>query len=548
MPLGPAYVAAAVEATGRSICVVDAVAEAPTQETLYFKGYLLGLRPEEIIDRIPSDVTTIGISVIFSYEWPAVARIISLIKKSRPGITVILGGEHVTSLPEFCLASSKADVAVMGEGEETIVELLDALDDGRSLLSVDGLAFREGQEIKVNKRRKRRKDIDSIVRPAWHLFDLESYNKHGFLGGLKVSTFSISILGTRGCPYQCTYCSAPNMWEPSWIARDPVKVADEIEFYIEKYGARNFPFQDLTAIIKKSWIIAFCDELLSRNLNITWQLPTGTRLEAIDFEVAEKLKKTGMVNLAYAPESGSEITRNLIKKKMKTEDLLSSIKASAQAKLNVAVFAVVGFPHDTPEHLKASVPFFGDIKKMGATDLAINYFMAMPGTELFYSLYDSDHIKIDKAYFGHILQGLAIWPDVSYCSRMSRWDLAKWKVRMYWSFYSARNAEGGLFSAILRALKGLSAKAHESRLQDAFANFLSSVVSTVSVRFKPYWIPREEEALLFQGWDGIYRKIRHQNIEKGVVNLAPSDTAEIYKLNVIDTLRPLHETPRTHIV
>jgi len=119
MPLGPAYVAAAVEATGRSVCVVDAVAEAPTQETQYFKGYLLGLKPEEIIPRIPSDVTTIGISVIFSYEWPAVARIISLIKKARPGITVILGGEHVTSLPEFCLASSEADVAVMGEGEET---------------------------------------------------------------------------------------------------------------------------------------------------------------------------------------------------------------------------------------------------------------------------------------------------------------------------------------------------------------------------------------------------------------------------------------------
>ena len=304
----------------------------------------------------------------------------------------------------------------------------------------------------------------------------------------------------------------------------------------------------MTAIIKKSWIIAFCDELLNRNLNITWQLPTGTRLEAIDFEVAEKLKRTGMVNLAYAPESGSEVTRTLIKKKMKTDDLLASIKSSAQAKLNVAIFAVVGFPHDTPEHLKESVPFFGEIKKLGATDLAINYFMAMPGTELFHSLYDSDHIKLDKAYFGHILQGMALWPDVSYCSRMSRWDLAKWKFRMFWSFYSARNAEGGLFNAILRALKGLFVKTHETRLPAAFVNCLSSVMSTVRVRFKPYWIPREEEELLFQGWDEIYRKIRHQDIEKGVINRAPSDTAEIYKFNVIDTLNSLHKTPRTHLV
>ena len=548
-PLGPAYIAGAIEASGRDVHVLDAVAEAPTQKTQYFKGYLLGLRPDEIAARIPADATVIGISVIFSYEWPVVSRIIELIKKVRPELTIILGGEHVSSLTEFCLATSQADVAVMGEGEETIVELLDALDDGRSLDTVDGLAYRMGDDICVNKRRQRQQDVDSINRPAWHLFDLESYNKHGFLGGLNVSAFTLPILGTRGCPYQCTYCSAPNMWLPSWIPRDPVKVADEIEYYMETYGARNFPFQDLTAIIQKDWIIQFCDELLKRNLDITWQLPSGTRLEAIDREVADKLKETGMVNLAYAPESGSEVTRTLIKKKMKTDNLQASIQATVQADLNVAVFAVVGFPHDTPELLQESVPFFSKIKEMGVTDLSINYFMALPGTQLFNSLYDSGQIRLDKGYFAHILQSLALWPDTCYNTGMSRWDLVKWKIRLYKAFYSTKSRhgdnQGGLFSAILRALSGLVTGSHESRLQDAFSNFVSSALDTVLVRFKPYWIPKEEERRLFAGWDDTFRRIREENMEKGLVTRAPADTTEIHKSNVIESLQTLHQTPRS---
>ena len=81
-------------------------------------------------------------------------------------------------------------------------------------------------------------------------------------------------------------------------------------------NAKNFPFQDLTAIIKKEWIKAFCEEVIKRKLNITWQLPTGTRSEAIDDEIARLLKKSGMTSMAYAPESGSEETRKFIKKRM----------------------------------------------------------------------------------------------------------------------------------------------------------------------------------------------------------------------------------------
>src|SRR5438105_1571598 len=99
-PLGLAYVAAALEDAGLPVHVIDAVGEAPTQRTRYVKGYLVGLTPEQVAARIPADVTLIGISVIFTHEWPAVVRLIELVRARFPETPIVLGGEHVTSMPE----------------------------------------------------------------------------------------------------------------------------------------------------------------------------------------------------------------------------------------------------------------------------------------------------------------------------------------------------------------------------------------------------------------------------------------------------------------
>ena len=153
----------------------------------------------------------------------------------------------------------------------------------------------------MNKRRVRCLDVNDIPWPAWEAFDLKTYHDQRFFNGMYSPYLTVPILATRGCPYQCTYCSAPNMWTPRWIPRDYRKVVDEIEYYVTSYGARNFPFQDLTAIVRKDWIVGFCREILARGLDITWQLPSGTRSEAIDEEVAHLLRQSGMISMAYAP-------------------------------------------------------------------------------------------------------------------------------------------------------------------------------------------------------------------------------------------------------
>ena len=548
LPIGLAYIAAAVEESGRSVHLIDAVVAAPHQKVRYIKGYLVGISLDEIVARIPDTVTSVGISVIFTHEWPAVVRLVDLIKAARPDITVILGGEHVTSMPEFCLAASKADMLVLGEGEETIVELLDALESGGedALKSADGIAYRHKGVIRINRRRARQKDVDSIRPPAWHLFDVAAYTRHGFVGGMDVAAVTIPMLGTRGCPYQCSFCSSPNMWTPRWIGRDPIKVVDEIEGYMKTFGATNFPFQDLTAILKRDWVIDFCTEIIRRGLKITWQMPSGTRCEQIDAEVADLLRQSGMIGMGYAPESGSETIRAIIKKKMKTEALMSSIKAAVAAKLNVSVFTVLGFPQETEETLADNLPFLRRVREAGVEDVTVSFYMALPGTEIFNGLYDLGRIKMDQSYFGHIMHGSSFWPAVCFNDNLSRWKMVVWKFRMFSAFYGAKPSGrkgAGLLNSVWKALTGLFSDNLDSRLQTAFRHFVRTGWSSVVVRFNRPWISAEEERRLFDGWDDMYRDIRKQVTEQGIVVKATDNDKVFVSPNVIDSLRTLHDQP-----
>jgi radical SAM superfamily enzyme YgiQ (UPF0313 family) len=549
LPLGLAYIAGALESSGRQVRVIDSVGEGPDHVTRYYKGHLIGIPLERIVAQVPADPDWIGITVIFTHEWPAVVRLVDLIKVAHPDVPVVLGGEHITSMPEFCLLTSRADVLVLGEGEETVVELAAAFESGRPLAETDGLAFRERGRIVVNKRRRRKRDIDSIAWPAWHHFRLKTYHAHGFTGGgVHTGSLTIPILATRGCPYQCTYCSAPNMWAPQWIPRDPARVADEIQHYVEKYGAGNFPFQDLTAIIQKKWIMAFCTELLRRGLNISWQLPTGTRSEAVDAEVAEMLRRSGMVTLAYAPESASETTRRYIKKKMTSDHLMASIDAAAGAKLSVTLFIVIGFPHDTQQLILENLPFLDHLATRGVTDVSVSFYIALPGTELFHSLYDAGRIRLDRRYFVHIAHSLTLWPSSSYCDNLTLSQLALLKFRIYLQFYLAKLrslARTGLLASC-RAL--FSSRCHpkepRSRMLSALRNILATTWDSVRVLFSRRWLTPQEEDAMFENWDTIYRQVRAMKAADGTSPVAPLDTTRLHLSNVIIRLKKDHGASR----
>jgi len=468
MPLGLAYIAASLRKAGHELSMLDAVAEAPEQVTRDGKIHRLGLTPEQIVARLDPDAGAFAVTNMWSFSWPLVREILRAIKAARPDAWLVCGGEHFTGLPEFSLREAPIDYVVLGEGDDTAVELFEALDAGDPVDDVPGVAFLKDGELVRTAPRGRKRDIDELPWPAWDLIDVATYNEHDFVTGLHAG-MTIPILATRGCPYQCTYCSSPNMWTTKYVTREPGDVADEIEHYYRAFGARNFPFQDLTAIVKRDWIVAFCEELLARELTgITWQFPSGTRCEVIDDEVASLLLRTGGRALAFAPESGSERTRALIKKKMKTQSLLDAVAASVRNKLNITAFIVIGFPHDVKSDLKETAKLVRRLAVMGIDDVAIGFFFPIPNTELYYQLKDRGIVALDDDFLltPIFANDEKLLDENNYCDEMSAKELTRWKYRLLLNFYglSFATRPWRVFTVLANTLRGKETRKLETFL------------------------------------------------------------------------------------
>jgi anaerobic magnesium-protoporphyrin IX monomethyl ester cyclase len=424
-PIGLAYIAATTRAHGHEVHVVDSIGEAiesyvPFVEKTLYRG--LGL--DEIVDRVPnSDV--IGVSVMFSQDWPLANELIRKLKDRQPKSIIVIGGEHAAAEPVGALEDCPSlDYAIVGEGDYAFPDLLRVLDKKESVEGVGSLYYRDASgEIRSTAKLPRSRDLSDIPWPAWDLFPLENYLKDGHGWGVNRGR-SMPIVASRGCPYQCTFCSNPFMWTTRWVARPVEDVIKEIECYIEEYKATNFDFQDLTAIVKKNWIKTFCLSLIEKGIDITWQLPTGTRTEAIDEEVAGLLFRSGCKNITYAPESGSNEVLKRIKKKIKLESVYQSARGCIKAGLDVKFNFIFGFPEDRYRNLFESTYFMLRLAYIGVSDISIAPFSPYPGSELFFQLQKSGKIpkKLDEDYYRKIpfsdMSG-----TVSWCERINSKNL-----------------------------------------------------------------------------------------------------------------------------
>jgi radical SAM superfamily enzyme YgiQ (UPF0313 family) len=477
-PIGPAYLAASLRAAGHTPRIVDGLGENPFQITQLFddKVMAIGLRSEEIVERIQPDTDLIGVSCMFSQDWPEIRRMIQLVRRRFPGVPIVAGGEHITATAAFTLESTpEVDVCVIGEGEETIVELADAGDRGAPFDGIAGLVIRangkpEGSRLPMQAEgstratgsRARIRALDDIPWPAWDLVPLDNYLDNGLGYGVNRGR-SMPMIATRGCPYQCTFCSNPEMWTTRWYARDPEKVLDEIGAYQERYGATNFDFYDLTAIVKRSWIIQFTRRILERQMAFTWQLPSGTRSEAIDDEVSRLLYESGCRNMSYAPESGSPEVLKRIKKVVKLDRLEASVLGAVRSGLNVKLNIIMGFPNESRQELGQTVRFLARMGLAGVHDMSISLFSPYPGSELYHELRQSGRIpELSDEYF----LGLCAYKDfsqsISYTDGLSPSVLNLYRILGFLVFYGTQYAVRPW--RVVRVVQNLVQHRQESRL------------------------------------------------------------------------------------
>lgn len=467
-PISLAYLAGSLSEKGHQVQIIDAVGEAIEQIYPADLGELLanGLTHEQILRRIAPEVGVVGISCLFTHEWPNIRSLALEIRQARPDVMIICGGEHITAEPEFSLSDCKViDYAVLGEGEETIAELAEVLDRKGDISQISGVAFRRAGEIVLTPRRQRIRNIDDIPRPRWDLTPLPTYLEKGYSFGVNRGR-TIPMLATRGCPYQCIFCSSPQMWTTRWMARCPEQVVAEIKEYIRDYQVDNIDFYDLTAVVRRDWIVEFCKLLIKENLGVTWQLPSGTRSEVIDKEVAELLYRSGCRNLSYAPESGSPRILKRIKKKVQIDRMLASMRAAVDSKLNVKANIIFGFPGETHWDVWQSFGFIVRTALVGLNDISVWVYSPYPGCELFEELRTKGKIKVfDDHYFIGLLSYADLKNVVSWDDELSAGALKIYRLFGMMLFYSVSYLSNPL--RLFRTVRNLLCNSYESRMEMA---------------------------------------------------------------------------------
>lgn len=392
---------------GHDVTVIDALGEMingyrPIEGSPYFTH---GLNIAEILERIPPDTDLIGITCMFSNEWFYHRRLVDAIAERFPGVPLVMGGEHVTASADYVLQCCPGVTAcALGEGEETLLELIAALRSGSNLRDVPGLMLRqpEGKGCLRTPERKRVRDIDRFPWPAWDLTPIRAYLDAKTTHGV-TQRRAMPLLASRGCPYQCTFCSNPQMWGNLWSARKPADVVAEIKHYRDKYEVDTIAFYDLTAVVRKKWILEFATLLEKEVPGITWLLPSGTRSEALDEEVLVAMRRSGCYHVVLAPESGSRKTLQQIKKKIDPERMIDIVRACERAGIYSRANIIFGFPDEHPREMLVTIWYMVRLAWAGVHDVAPHRFSPYPGSELHAQLRREGKIPPDGEAYDRML-------------------------------------------------------------------------------------------------------------------------------------------------
>ncbi|MCH8966241.1 MAG: B12-binding domain-containing radical SAM protein [Planctomycetes bacterium] len=503
-PLGIAYLAASAREAGHDVTIVDGLDGALGTFHPFIQGrYINGLTIDEIVQRVPRGTEVIGVSIMFSSHWPLARRLLAALRTAFPSTTIVVGGEHVTAVTQHVFDSSPVDYAVLGEGEETLLELLDALcgEGTVDIRQVEGLAYRASStsrtdqpgadihlELLDNQRqgivrtpsRVRRRNLDSIPWPAWDLFPIQDYlqvNRYHEFSDRRVMT----MLGTRGCPYRCRFCSSPQMWGTNFYMRSPKDLVDEMEFYKNKYGATEFQFQDLTFVVNRRWVLRVAQEICSRNLNITWKLPAGTRSEAFDAEVLAKLCQSGCRSLTFAPESGSKrVLADMLKKADPARILeLGRIVRRERIDMMISANIIIGSPKERLRDLLQTYFYIIRLALVGYDSILCSRFTLYPGSEYHRRSLGAGLVEYDDNYFLDMEVSLAsLRSGRSWHPRWSDRTIRRLTTVGYFLFFAAY-----YFSRPLRMLRSVIAvlrNVPRTRIEVVFAHGLMRRVRQIA--------------------------------------------------------------------
>lgn len=308
-------------------------------------------------------------------NYHRVVNYASNIKKLK-NYPICLGGPHPVIEPGEILKNKDIDYIVMGEGELTIIEFLDSLNNKKDLSLVKGLAYRKPDEsVAINPKRELIHDLDTLPMPARHLVDIEKYrpSPHHYKK-LPMTTMIVS----RGCPFSCLYCASRNVWGRNYRARSVPKVIEEIKFLIGRYKIRNINFWDDLWGAKPGWTEEFCKKMIDEKIKISWSCER--RVDTVNLDTLNLMKKAGCYSIFYGIESFDQECLDAINKGIKVEQAQKAMELTKKAGIEVRANFILGLPNETPEKVRAMVK---KISKINPDYIKFNILTPYPGTALY---------------------------------------------------------------------------------------------------------------------------------------------------------------------
>jgi magnesium-protoporphyrin IX monomethyl ester (oxidative) cyclase len=346
-PLGLAYVAAVLDQCGFEVEILDAFVEGWDHESAASPGIVRVGLPFDAIRRIVAEKApdAVGIAAMFTSQRKNVSAVAAVVKEIDPAVYVIVGGAHATAAPEMVLSDPNVDVAVLGEGEDVIVPLLQALENGEGLSSVYGVAYRSPDGSLITKERQNAiVDVNAIPFPARRLLPMEKYfslpSRHG---GMKVRTRPANIVASRGCPYRCNFCTAFKVFGRKARRRSVENILAELDELVNKYQVNELYFEDDQFLANLNHAERLLDAMVERRYDLSWDTPNGISPWLLNDRLLGKMKASGCYHVNMAVESGSQwVLDNLIRKPVRVKHIPELVRRIQHHGMTAGIFLVIG--------------------------------------------------------------------------------------------------------------------------------------------------------------------------------------------------------------
>ncbi len=396
LPLGLMYIAAVLDKAGHKVEILDAFMTGSSFRKIG-DTIIVGMpyeRIKEEIRRRKPDI--VGIANPFTCQVEHAIRVGNIVKDIDSSILTVVGGPHVTAVPvEFLEEAKNIDIAVIGEGEYTMLDIAKFFEGTKKISDVQGIAHRKDDgEITQNSPRPLIKNLDELPYPAYHLVDMEQYLSPKKIEYRSFQNRAMSMITSRGCPFNCCFCSVHLHMGKMFRAHSVNYVINHIEHVVNKYRVKTIFFEDDNLTFDLKRFEAICDKIIEKAIKFSWETPNGIRADFLTLSLLKKMKKSGCQSVFFSIESGDQyVLDNIIDKSLKLKEVVKVAKMCKDIGLKTAAFYIIGFPGEKKENMLKTVELALRLKREFDVGMLLHIATPSLGTRLYKECKEKGYIQ-----------------------------------------------------------------------------------------------------------------------------------------------------------